>query len=316
MKKMKFVIVSTRQKWGGAVALHALCMNLRNIGYDASIYYVNDGEAYKYPLLFWGKHFLFKIIDFYKVYCAKKEKEGYYSNNRSFSGYVDVPILGCPQKIIPHVCPNTVVIYPDIVYGNFLGAKKTVRWFLYYNRYDDTAYCKGDLFYAYRDIFNDPHLNPKKNILHMAYFNLDLYKRTNYGTRRGKCYVVRKGKVRKDLPTKFDGPIIDTYNEQMKVQIMNESKYCISYDTQTSYSTIAAICGCISIVVPEDGKTWQDYRSSDVERYGIAFGYTEEQLEWANETRSKAKERYLNINKEGIENTKKFVEDIKHYFKM
>ena len=297
---------------GGAVALHALCKNLEYLGYDASIYYVNDGEAYS-KKYFWIKHILFKLIDFYKVIYVKICRK---SPKGEFSGYVNVAISGCRQKHLPLTDARTIVVYPDIVYGNFLRAENVVRWLLYYNRYDEGAYGENDLFYAYREVFNDEKKNPQKRMLMVAYFNLNVYKQTNFGIRKGFCYVIRKGRNRKDLPDEFDGPIIDDLTEKDKVDVLNKSKYCISYDTQTAYSAIAAICGCISIVIPEEGKTWKDYRSTEEESYGVAFGKSEDQISWAKQTTSKVIERYRAINVNGMKETEKFAKEAIDYFEL
>ncbi|MDD5854184.1 MAG: hypothetical protein PUD03_08875 [Lachnospiraceae bacterium] len=312
-KKIKFVIVSTRQRWGGAIALHTLCKNLEELGYNASIYYINDGEAYT-KRYFWIKHILFKLVDFIKKNYVKIYGETCLIRQDGFSGYVNISIRDCTQKHLPWLDANTIAVYPDVVYGNFLGAKNVVRWLLYYNRYSDDAYGTNDLFYAYREVFNDKRKNPENKILTVAYFDLDIYKQTNFGIRSGSCYVIRKGSDRIDLPKEFDGPIIDDLTEQDKVKILNESKYCISYYTQTAYSAIAAICGCISIVVPEEGKTWKDYRSTKEECYGVAFGKGKEQISWAKKTASKALERYQELNANGLRETDKFAKEAIKYF--
>ena len=314
-KKVEFVIVSTRQRWGGAIALHVLCKNLESLGYDARIYYINDGESYgkKY---FWVKHARFKVVDNYKKLVVKLGLNNSSNNSDRYSGYVNMTIHGCREKRLPIVGSNTIVIYPDVVYGNFLRAKNVVRWLLFYNRYGDDAYGANDLFYAYRNVFNDKKKNPQNRILTVAYFNLDLYKQTNFGVRSGSCYVIRKGSNRTDLPENFDGPIIDDLTEQDKVKVLNESKYCISYDTQTAYSAIAAICGCISIVIPEEGKTWKDYRNTKEECYGVAFGNSEEQILWAKGTASKTLERYQVLNANGLKETEKFAKEAIKYFGM
>lgn len=315
METLKFVIVSPRQKYGGAIALHALCKYINDIGYKAYIYYIGEYDFYENQ----GvrqiiKQVLFQISDVRKKMFVKLIKEESLVNNGSYTGYINEPVKGCSRKIFPCVDKNTIVVYPDVVYGNFLHAKNVVRWLLYYNRYDEKAYGKNDIFFAYRDIFNDNKFNPQNRILNIAWFDLNLYKQTNFEKRSGTCYIVRKGANRDDLPKKFDGVIIDSLSEKKKVEILNNCEYCISYDTQTAYSTIAAICGCKSIVIPEYGKSYSDYRENDEERYGVAFGMSDEQLAWADSTQKKARERYVKLNEKGKAETKKFVEICKNYF--
>ena len=105
------------------------------------------------------------------------------------------------------------------------------------------------------------------------------------------------------------------FSEEDKVKVFNECKYCYSYDLQTFYSTIAAVCGCISIVVFEPGKTAHDYYSPEEVsgHVGVAYGNTPEEIEHAMNTVEELKKRldYTKSNNEQIEQfvgllTKKF----------
>ena len=300
---MKFVIVTPRQKWGGAIALHVLYQNLINSGHDATIFYT-EVYSYKKSLLkrinYWRKWLLYCLGDY-----KEQKKEPY-----------DWPIKKVRRKYIPFVSKDTIVIYPDTVYGNPLNAKKVVRYFLYYNRFpnDDNAYGDNDLFICYRKQFNDWKLNPSGKMIQPSYFDLDLYKRTNFGERHGTCYIIRKGKNRADLPISFDGPIIDDMPEDKKVEVFNTCERCISYDTQTSYSSIAAMCGCLSIVVPEKGKGRNDYLKDDDVEYGVAFGFSDDEIAYAINTANRVKELYEKCNAEGIEEVKKFVNICEDFF--
>lgn len=310
---MKFVIVSNRQWCGGAIVLHTLCKYLQDMGFEASVYYIGQYN-YKNKVRFWIGQVFFGIKDFVKKICARVLKKPNYLSKINLTGYINCSIDGCKQKFLPFVDHKTIVVYPEIVYGNLLHAKKVVRWFLSYNRYDHNAYGKDDLFYAFRDVFNDLKYNPEGRILFTPYFNMDLYKQTNFGKRNGKCYVIRKGKNRSDLPNDFDGIIIDNLLEEEKVALFNQCEYCISYDTQTAYATLAAICGCTSIVVPEPGKSWTDYCDSIEEKYGVSYSFDAEEIEWAKQTAEKARERCVKINQDGRKSVEEFVKQCKGYF--
>lgn len=299
---------------GGSIVLHSLCQYLCELGYDARIFYINKFEymlnnRFKY----WFSWFAFSLKGMIKKLLISIFGDSY------FDVSIDM-VFKCKTKKLPFVNNDTIVIYPETVFGNPLHAKKVVRWLLYYNKIyrrngeNTIGYDKNDLFFAYRDIFNDSHLNPEKRLLHVCFFDLDLYKRTNYGERSGKCYILRKGAGRPDIPKNFDGIVIDDLSEKEKVEVFNKCEYCISYDTQTSYSQIAAMCGCVSIVVPEEGKSREDYRSNGDNDYGEAFGFSKEEISYAQKTAPYIIERYKSIIEKSRKNALNFINDVNKYF--
>ncbi len=311
----KFVIVSCRQRnSGGAVVLHKLCKMLEEAGYDSKIYYTDAFNYSRRNIVQFFKFILktirFIIIDTFMVVCTKIIGEKKLINNSKFNGYAYYQVKGCKRKFLPFVDDNTIVVYPEVVCGNFLHAKRVIRWFLYYNNYldDKSKYDKDDLFICYRRIFNDWNLNPKGLTVHISFFDLDLYRQNNYNERQGICYIVRKGKNRKDLPETYDGPVVDTLSEVEKVEIFNKYKYCYCYDTQTSYADIAALCGCIPLVILENGKKRQDYLKDGENGYGVAYGLEPDEIEYALKTRHKLYEYYDSLELDNIDNFNNFIE--------
>ena len=315
MKKLKYVIVASKGNAGGTVVLHGFCKYLSDLGENVKIFYLSDFIYRKGKRLrFWLHWTVFSIYDLFMGFLSTLFGEARIKHCRK------PPINGCKRKILPFVGRNTVVIYPEITFGNPLRAKKVVRWLLFYNRFykqkenEKIGYSETDIFYCYRKVFNDKTLNPEEKQLYMTYLDLDTYKKTNDGHREGNCYIIRKGYWRSDLPSEFDGPVIDDFSEKEKVKVLNQSKYCISYDTQTEYSKIAAMCGCISVVVPEPGKTRKDYRAEDDRDYGVAFGFSEEEINYSIETAGKVMELYQQNISVHMDNVAKFVEDCKKHF--
>ena len=314
---MKFVIVGHRSQGGGAVVQHSLCKMLEELGQNAKmIYFARGNYDNQSHLIFWLKWIIYSI----KI-TIKSVVEFVLGPNR-LKGYFDIsPYLRTvKRKYLPFVGKNTIVVYTETFFGNPLHAQNVVRWLLYYNSIykqdgeKTIGYDKNDLFFTYRSIFNDPKLNPDCKLLNISYYDLDLYKRTNFGKRSGKCYVLKKGAWRVKDSDCDDGIIIDNFTEKEKVRIFNECEYSISYDTQTAYSYIAAMCGCISIVMPENGKSGKDYRTNGEFRYGQAFGFSEEEIQFAIATRDKIKERLLKCNQNSREQTKAFLEECEKYF--
>lgn len=293
----KVIIVCYRGYSGGILALSLLCKLLVNKGIDARIFYVaNKPKKNEKMWKYWIKWTINEIRPYLyplliKLYSNKDNK-----HVKAYEKYILTPFEGLPIQRTPFFSKEkSIIIYPDSVYGNFLHGKNIVRWFLYFNPFqnDNKAYGKDDLFIAYREVFYDKNVAPEKNIITISHFDHQLYNHYNKGPRKGNCYIIRKGRFRKDLPKEFDGPIIDDLSEQDKVKVLNECEYCYSYDLQTFYSTIAAVCGCISVIVFEPGKTAEDYYSTDEinNHVGVAYGNTKEEILFAKDTIQDIKEK-------------------------
>lgn len=305
---MKFLILSPRPVAGGAVVLHVLCRELLRLGYDARILYSpNEGRmAGESMASFWKECFFYNLKDFAGRLIYLTSKSLTRGHITIFEKHFHNPVGHYKRCIIPRINKDTIVIYPDIIWGNPLKAKKVVRWLLYFNRFskDTEAYGANDLFFCYREVFNDYHLNPTGRSLCLQNFDFNVYKQTNFGDRSGCCYIIRKGKNRQDLPEHFDGPIIDLWNERQKVKAFNKYKYCYCYDTQTFYTVVAAACGCIPIVVPEPGKTKENYLGKGELPLGVAYDRTEEEITYAVQTRDRCIQQLKNFdqwNKDAVE---------------
>lgn len=307
---MCFVIVSTREEYGGNIVLHSLCRKLNQLGCDAKVFYINRGGYYRgRRLLYWFSWLRFTLLDIFRSVVSRiKEISGCYRSECP-SVYCNPLLKGCPRKILPWVETDTIVVYPDIIYGNPLRSNNVVRWFLFHNRWgaESGAYGKNDAFFAYRREFNDALLNPNCKLLATPEFDFKTYHRFNYGSRHGVCYIVRKGRGREDLPNKFDGVVVDNLSEMDKVRVFNECETCISYDTETAYSQIAALCGCNSIVIPRKG---------DEERWitGVAFGSDLAQLQHQAETKGSVRPELEYKEQESIESAKSFIGFCQDYF--
>lgn len=311
----KIYVTSINAYCGGTIALAALCKTLRELNYDARLlllpYFPNEQVA-RYKFIY--DYIKFLLFLFIKL-IIKKWLHLIFPNASVLKQYRSeaniLKIKGIKIQWIP-IFDNThsVVVYSEDIYGNPLNFKNVVRWLLYHYDYidDQNAYSKNDLFIAYREIFNVESLNPQKYIVTICYFNNDLYKQTNFSKRNGICYIIHKGINRTDLPKKFDGPIFDSkMSQEDLVCMLNEHKFCYCYDPQSFYMTIAAVCGCIPILIMEKGKSANDYLSPHELHYGIAYGNTPEQIEYAISTRQKCIDS-LDFTTSNLENAKKFME--------
>ena len=315
----KIVIYDVNEYYGGPLVLAALCKTFRDLGYDARVMFTYALQADAGSKNGCAEYSMKHLIKQWLTYHVHRV----FGNIHLGDAYLlkKTPLTtmsGIKIQYNPFFNRNkTIVIYPEDMYGNPLGAKHVVRWLLYHYKHENEpgAYGKDDMFVCYRNIFNSSNLNPKGITLHVAYFDNLLYRQYNFGPRSGKCYILRKGRSRKDLPEHFDGPVYDNdMTQEELVKMFNEHEYCYSYDTQSFYSTIAMVCGCKSIVVMEPGKTVEDYLGENERRhYGIAYGDTPEQLEYAAKTKE-LRLKMLDYRPKNEANVKAFIPVLEEKF--
>lgn len=250
---------------GGSIALHTLCDRLNRAGTPAALW-----PDYK-PLPGRGS-WARRII--YALRGKRRFARGPFAN----------PIARTRDLA------DAVVVYPEIVAGNPLGARRVVRWFLHLpgNHTGRIDYGADDLFFFYAPAFDDPAINHSPdNLLRITYVN-PVYAQTNFGARTGACYLVRKGADRILDRHPPDAILIDDLSHEEKAAVFNRTQRLYSYDSYTMYSLYAALCGCTPIVVPVDGVSltqwWPGERSP-----GIAYG--EDDIAYALETRPGLLER-------------------------
>ena len=66
-------------------------------------------------------------------------------------------------------------------------------------------------------------------------------------------------------------------------EMYNGAKYFVSFDVETYHSVLAAMAGCISIIVPQEGLTKEQlFERLPDWKYGIAYGFDD--LDHARET--------------------------------
>lgn len=315
--KRRFIVCVPRFATGGPIALCAFVRYLREAGYDARVFWY--GPWRRVPgddLSYWYYRELFNLVDASKALRVKLFGPERYEQDLRFAAFLSREMQGLPRKFLSSCRADDVVVYPEEIYGNPLGAKNVVRWLLYFDRYatDDAAYGPDDQFFTYKMNFNNAARNPSNRIMYINHYDLDFYKQTNFGERKGTCYLVKKGAGRPDLPAEFDGPIVDDLPERKKVEVFNECERFVSYDLHTGYSALAVMCGCESVVVPEPGRTRADYVKPPAVYDGIAFGTSPEELEHAAKTRDRARRCFEYFNEQSKRNAEDFALWAQEYY--
>ena len=285
------------EKVGGVIALYKLCKILLDMGFDAKMWPMD-----KPP--FSDKLSLRKRVSRYLRWHTRTRWK-----LKRYYGEYNLPI-GRRRDL-----EGAVVVYPETVSGNPLKASNVVRWLL--NKpgilTGSIDYGENDLFFYYNEHFNDLNINPhQKNKLRVVELFSDIYKQYNFGARKGSCYLIRKGQNRLHDQHEEGAVKIDGMSHHEVAKIFNECECFISYDLYTMYSRYAALCGCLSIVVPEPGLSKNEWRPEEELTYGIAYGFDD--LEWAVNTRGKLLESLSRTESESKESVRKFAELTQKYF--
>ncbi|MBU2677657.1 MAG: hypothetical protein KJP16_11275 [Gammaproteobacteria bacterium] len=300
------------EKDGGAIVLHKLCDAINEVGGQAFIWpSQKPGLSLDRPLAsLWraALYILRRVCGFFPALGRLRFLRSSPLSRLFTYKFVQHEEFNTPIATYKKL-HGAIVVYPEIVSGNPLGVKRVVRWLLHKPGFHTgkKEYGRDDLFFYFQKSFDDPRWNKSpENILRIVWVRDDIYRQWNYSKRAGKCFLIKKGEERPIKHDLADGIIIDDLSHEECAQAFNQCEYFISYDLYSMYSVYAAICGCISVVVPDDGMTKTDWRPEPHRRYGIAYG--ENDIESASTTRELLIREFEKGKKQNIETVRKFMQ--------
>ena len=285
---------------GGIIVLHYLCHLINELGREAYIYR---------PEL---------------TYQSLGHNEPFNSVSSKVFSRMHAPICTSYD-------PNKdIIVYPEIVTGNPLGAKNVVRWLLYrpgaFTGVID--YGPDELIFFYQEVFDVPELTQKRGgQLLILYYLSDIYKQTNFGKREGICYLVKKGFEKEHVHEpkrnflenifykKTNSILIDPLSHEEKAAAFNQCEIFISYDPITLYLQYAGLCGAIPVVIPDEGVAWEEWQPHINGRYGIAYGLNQQAIEWAKSTRENLISTIHHYEKSSRDSVENFIKICDENFK-
>jgi hypothetical protein len=226
---------------------------------------------------------------------------------------------------------NTVIIYPETVVGNPFMGKNVVRWILYhtttpnppgiFHKLDFNTFLnlkKGiehtwkntDEYFYFNNYFETLKKREKK-ILKVYNFRLDEF--YDFGLEReGYCHLFYKNNIDQSFPNKYNSEHIPLGNWEGIVNIFNRKKYFLTYDDSTYYLVVAALCGCVPIILCDNDK--EKHRNGNpLMKYGIACGFDD--IEYAKNTMSLVRPNLIEEDEKSIESVKSFIEFCDKKFK-
>ncbi|WP_338494511.1 WavQ [Erwinia aphidicola] len=289
---------------GGSLVLHRLC-HLINQFDNCNAFLVKSQPKYSGE---WG----FKR--------ALSQLKWYLINNSKFKTNPkwDTPVW--KGGTFPE---NSVVVYPEIINGNPLKIKNVVRWFLHQPGFHTNVidYSSGELYFKFNtaiDDFDRKGSILSKNELKVIYYPIEIYNTEGLKNNTRDincCHMIRKGKDKTPVHDN-DSVELDGLSHREVAEIFKRSKRFICYDDYTAYSIFAVLCGCESIVMPGLGRTLIDWYPQEKDRYGISYGLSEEQLDWAKNTSHKVLPHIINEHEYSNIKILKCLEEISAHFKL
>ena len=283
---------------GGAIVLHRLC-HLINEKTEHKAFLIPLG----YPLKKW-----LKKIRFFLRGSLNQPK-----NYQIRPGW-NTPIW---NKL--NIPKDSVAIYPEIINGNPFSVDHVVRWLLHQPGFHTGSYQYGskELFFKFNSAIKDfYHEGSKlsKRELKIIYYPIDIYN-NDYEEERTieSCHLIRKGKYKKFIHSE-NSIGLDGKSHKEFAEIFRKSKKFICYDDYTAYSIFAVLCGCQSIVVPDDNVAIDEWYPNPSDRYGIAYGVTPDQLNWAEKTKGYVLNHILEEHKRAEQCVISCLKEIQDYF--
>jgi hypothetical protein len=227
---------------------------------------------------------------------------------------------------------DAIIIYCEGINGNPLNAPFTVRWMLSelgknipYDYVD--SWGKNELVYYFN---SEPKIVNNRNnfykFLTVIYINPNI-KYYNLNERFNYCYTFRKSFYHKNIniihpPNSLE--ITRSHSQEDYIEIFNKHKYFVSYDPLTFLCIIAPLCGCISIIYPihdvnkedwlKNSALFQYFREKgDFNIYGVAYGNSQKELEFAQSTIHLVKDQWDDIINNYQTKVVDFINDINNF---
>lgn len=164
---------------------------------------------------------------------------------------------------------------------------KTVRLILFTGK-NMEKYRGDELIFQYGKSFTIGTKFEKSPSIRPIVTNLNFWKDLGCQRSETPLILIKKGNISKDEIIEgkiIDGIInMDGTREEVDFELLklfNTHKTFITYDNNTFHSTQAALCGAISIVIPDGKLNEKEWRNSTKREYGVAYGNSEEQINFA-----------------------------------
>ncbi len=248
-KRPNFLIASPpyNRIFAGVQVLHDLCHELNVLGYNAAIIFFHSGDGLEKPYQ-WA---LSNRPDLYV--------EGHQRHQLPMEN---------PQKVIADFLQNGIMIYPEIIKGNPIGAKRVVRYLLVkenlgVNHYE--ADYPGDFICAFSKLF---HKKPHHTLFKVTtpdFMNTE--DTVPWSERKMDATYFGKGPKYVECNVIPDTVLIerDWPKDQKQLAVMLKStRFLFSFDGCSGIHTDAMMCGAVPVILHEKQLTRSELNNGEV----------------------------------------------------
>jgi len=226
--------------FAGVQVLHDLCHELNVLGFNAAIIFFHSGDGQEKPY----------------QWAISNRPDLYVEGHRRYQLPVDNP-----QKHIAEFLENGIMIYPEIIKGNPIGAKRVARYLL--NK-DEKEYA-GEFICAFSRLF---HKNPHHTLFKVTtpdFMNTD--DTVHWSERRMDATYFGKGPKYVECSLIPDTVLIerDWPRDQRQLAVMLKStRFLFSFDGCSGIHTDAMMCGAVPVILHEKQLTRAEQNSAEV----------------------------------------------------
>lgn len=193
---------------------------------------------------------------------------------------------------------------------------KTVRLLLNFGK-NIEKYKDTELIFQYGKSFTLGTKLENSHSIKPIIINLDFWKNLQCKRSDKPLILIKKGKIKKEtdfVPGIRLDNIINSESTRQTIDFellkyFNTHKTFITYDNETFYSVQAALCGAISIVIPDGRLTEDEWRNSNpIRKWGIAYGNNQDQIDFALSTIEELKKTIEEISVKSKNEVEYFIE--------
>jgi hypothetical protein len=209
---------------------------------------------------------------------------------------------------------DTVVIYPEITYGNPLKSNYVVRWAL-----NTPGRCAGvaentfydglkptDLIFKYSDYFTLKNNVDCQGLLTTTFVD-KTYFYESQTTRTGSAFFIKKGGTNKMVHPKDSIDLSSSEHDWNYMgNVLRNVEYFYCYDNACFWVVLAAICGCIPIVIPDSDMSADEWYSKfPHKKCGVAYGL--DNIQHAKDTRQYVQQNLKDFYEKQLDTVKNLV---------